>query len=200
MIEPPRRGGISRYGASMIEAMVGQGKVVGGDYINRAVATDHRGDLFIQAGLKRRKLIATEVAGWEDVTGEAGGGSGASGAVGKVIAGAVLPGFIGKVAGAALDATMGSSAHSPRTIRVDWNDGKQSLIRLPDKLFTHVALILKDRKIAAPATTQTGSVAAPHAPQPDVMEQIGKLAALRDQGALTDEEFTRKKAELLDRL
>ena len=34
----------------------------------------------------------------------------------------------------------------------------------------------------------------------DVTEQIGKLAELRDQGALTNEEFEAKKAELLGRL
>jgi len=34
----------------------------------------------------------------------------------------------------------------------------------------------------------------------DVTEQIGKLAELRDQGALTNEEFEAKKAELLSRL
>jgi hypothetical protein len=37
-------------------------------------------------------------------------------------------------------------------------------------------------------------------PQPDVTEQIAKLAELRDQGALTDDEFAAKKAELLGRI
>jgi hypothetical protein len=36
--------------------------------------------------------------------------------------------------------------------------------------------------------------------QPDVTEQIAKLAALRDQGALTEDEFATKKAELLGRI
>jgi hypothetical protein len=34
---------------------------------------------------------------------------------------------------------------------------------------------------------------------PDVTEQIAKLAELRDQGALTEDEFAAKKAELLGR-
>jgi hypothetical protein len=34
----------------------------------------------------------------------------------------------------------------------------------------------------------------------DVVEQIGKLALLRDQGALTEEEFASKKRDLLARL
>jgi uncharacterized membrane protein YeaQ/YmgE (transglycosylase-associated protein family) len=37
-------------------------------------------------------------------------------------------------------------------------------------------------------------------PSDDVTEQIRKLAELRDQGALTNEEFETKKAELLSRL
>ncbi|MFB9333405.1 SHOCT domain-containing protein [Actinoplanes octamycinicus] len=36
--------------------------------------------------------------------------------------------------------------------------------------------------------------------QPDVVEQLTKLASLRDAGILTDEEFARKKAQLLERL
>jgi len=35
---------------------------------------------------------------------------------------------------------------------------------------------------------------------PDVADQISKLAMLRDQGAITTEEFEAKKAELLDRM
>jgi hypothetical protein len=41
--------------------------------------------------------------------------------------------------------------------------------------------------------------AAPAA-EPDVIEQIAKLAALRDKGALTEDEFAAKKTELLGRI
>jgi len=44
---------------------------------------------------------------------------------------------------------------------------------------------------------------AKHAPEvaaPDLAEQILKIAALRDRGVLTDEEFAAKKSELLARL
>jgi hypothetical protein len=40
----------------------------------------------------------------------------------------------------------------------------------------------------------------PAAPQPDIMDQIAKLADLRAAGVLTDEEFRTKKTELLNRL
>jgi hypothetical protein len=196
--------GLARYRAAMIEELTGQGKVVGGQYINGTVTTGLKGDLVIQAGFKRRKLNATEVAEWDEVTAERGGGAGAVGAVGKVVAGAVLPGIVGKMAGAAIDATLGSAAVQPRVIRVDWNDGKQSLIRLPSKLFTHLTVVLNDRRVNVPAapesTPGTDTIVAAHAPQADVVEQIGKLALLRDQGALSEEEFATKKAELLARL
>jgi hypothetical protein len=178
--------------------MSGQGKVVAGHYIDSMVSTGFRGDLVVQTGLKGRKLVAAEVAEWEEVTTEAGNGSAVVGAVGKMVAGAVLPGFMGKVAGAALDATMKSASRPPRTVRVDWSDGKESLIRLPEQLFTHLTVVLKDRRAAAPLAA--GPALGQSAPQPDVAEQIGKLASLRDLGALTEEEFASKKGELLARL
>jgi hypothetical protein len=178
--------------------MSGQGKVVAGHYIDATVSTGFRGDLVVQTGLKGRKLTAAEVAEWEEITAETGGGSAVVGAVGKIVAGAVLPGFMGKVAGAALDATVKSASRPPRTVRVDWSDGKESLIRLPEQLFTHLTVVLKDRRAAAPLTPDP--VAAHSAPQLDVAQQIGKLALLRDQGALTEDEFANKKGELLARL
>ncbi len=50
-----------------------------------------------------------------------------------------------------------------------------------------------DRAAAAPA-------AAVPVATPDVADQIAKLMTLRDQGAITTEEFEAKKAELLDRM
>lgn len=53
--------------------------------------------------------------------------------------------------------------------------------------------------VAAIREAQAGPNALVAGP-PDVADQIGKLAALRDQGALTEDEFATKKAELLERL
>ena len=93
---------------------------------------------------------------------------------------------------------MKTASRPPRTVRVDWVDGKQSLIRLPEQLFTHLTVVLRDRQAAAVVSPVAG--AAQSAPQLDVVEQIGKLAGLRDLGVLTDEEFASKKGELLARL
>lgn len=184
----------------MIDGMFEKAKVVAGHYIDAPVSTSSKGDLVVQTGFWGRKLTAAEVAEWEEVAAETGSGSAAAGAIGKVVAGAVLPGFMGKVAGAALDATLGSTARPPRTIRVDWSDGKQSLIRLPEKLFIHLTVVLKDRQATATLTPGSDPVATQSAPQLDVAGQIGKLALLRDQGALTEDEFASKKGELLARL
>ena len=184
----------------MFEAMSGYGKVVGGHYIDAAVTTGSRGNLVVQAGLRWPKLTVDTVASWEEITAEAGVGSGAAVAVGKVVASTVLPAFMGKVAGAALDATLGSTARPPRTVRVLWSDGKESLIRLPEKLYTHLTVVLKGRQAAAPSTPGAATSSAQPTRGVDVAEQIGKLAALRDQGALTEEEFASTKGELLARL
>lgn len=99
------------------------------------------------------------------------------------------------------------------------------MISLPDKLCQHLAILLKDARIASEVSTPSPTPAAEEpigiveqiaklgAPtlgglaaqavagsQPDVMETIAKLAALRDQGVITAAEFDSKKTELLGRL
>jgi hypothetical protein len=201
------------------------GKVVGGEFINATINTNRRGELELAAqgiGLgfftKAPKpcLTANAVASWEEIIPETRGG--AAGAVSKVsqTVGAALPGVVGKATSAAI----GSAAElvrAPHIVRVDWVDGKQSLIELPDKLFQHLAILLKDCKIATaipspeppppPGVVETLAKEASQlissrrdSAQPDATEQIARLAALREQGALTEDEFAAKKAELLDRI
>jgi putative oligomerization/nucleic acid binding protein len=51
-----------------------------------------------------------------------------------------------------------------------------------------------------PAASAPPPPAAPAAPAADPMEQLTKLAALKQQGLLTDEEFATQKAKLLDQI
>jgi Short C-terminal domain len=51
-----------------------------------------------------------------------------------------------------------------------------------------------------PAAPAPPPAAAPAAPAADPMEQLTKLAALKQQGLLTDEEFATQKAKLLDQI
>lgn len=209
--------------------MMGIGKVIGGLYINGSVDTNIKGDLVVQLAFRRRKLSADEVATWEEVIPEARGGvAGTVGAVGEAVASVALPGIVGKMASAAVSATVDRAGRS-RVVRIDWVEGKQSLIKLPEKLFTHLSLVLKDREVepTVQSTTEQGSpekseqsgtaqvltqlsglirdirpdrsekrVAVPV----DIGEQITQLAALRDQGLLSEDEFVVKKTELIARL
>jgi hypothetical protein len=63
---------------------------------------------------------------------------------------------------------------------------------MSEQAFSLVHGFVKDR------THRTEDVVA--APAPDVTEQLKQLASLRDEGILTDQEFTAKKTELLDRM
>ncbi|QNE48499.1 SHOCT domain-containing protein [Glaciihabitans sp. INWT7] len=60
-------------------------------------------------------------------------------------------------------------------------------------------LILGKYDVVAPAVPAAAQPAPPTV-QPEIHDQLQKLASLRDSGILTDEEFTAKKAELLARL
>lgn len=207
-------------GMALMQELTNQGRVVGGHLTNGTISAA-KNDLVIQMAFKRQRMNSETIREWEEIHTEGGVG----GAVGQAVARAALPGRVGKAVGSGLGAAM----HSGHTIRVDWVDGKQSLIELPEKLFMVLSVLLSDRRRitetllegvtpapAAPAgmTEQLMGLASsvlrgrqeaaapppPSAAQPDVAEQLTKLATLRDQGILTDEEFTTKKAELLKRL
>lgn len=215
--------------------MVSNGRVIGGHYLNATVSPGIGSQLVVQAGLKRRKLSEEQVTAWEEIASESKGS--AVSAVGQAVAGAVLPRFISKAASAAVGATLEAKMRPPHTVRIDWADGKQSLIKLPDKLFTHLEILLKSRqappleprpavepdpapvapvsiteqalthlsgllkdRLPPPATGAPSLLASRPAIEPDVADQLTKLATLRDAGILTEEEFTAKKSELLARL
>lgn len=108
-------------------------------------------------------------------------------------------------------------------MRVEWVDGEQSLLRLPEKLFEHLRLTLGSLQVSSEVPTPAEpepkaalsstdqvlaqiarligdrrAASAPAAAENNVAAQLLQLAALRDQGALTDEEFAAAKARLLD--
>ena len=201
-----------------------QARFVGGQYLNATIDLDRKGELALSLGFKRiPNLTPDAVKSWEEVFPEERGAAGAARNIGDVVARVALPGSLGKAASAAVSSTVGAVKGISRTVRVDWADGMQSIIVLPEKFFQHLALVLKDRRIEsskpeptppAPGETpiagmigQIGQIAqiaqiAGVVPggRPDVTEQITKLAALRDQGVLTEAEFSAKKTELLGRI
>lgn len=183
---------------ALYQELTNQGRVVGGHLTNGTVLSGGlgaKGDLLVQLGFKRQKLNTDTVREWEDIT-TMGAAGGVASAIGQAAAGAILPGFVGKAAGAAAGAAM----RSGHTVHVDWVDGKQSIIQLPEKLFMVLSVLLKtqQRFAEAPRTPAAGTPAP--AAQADATEQLAKLASLHHQGILTDNEFTTKKTELLKRL
>lgn len=195
---------------------------MGGHLASGSVLSGH-GGLTIQHPrnpFKRHKLNAETVLEWEALSTR----EGIAGVMGQAAAKAALPGMLGKAVGAGL----GASMKSGHTVRVNWADGNQSIIELPEKLFVIFSVLLESQQVATDNSTQAessepvpaqpgvtekvldiassviqrGKHGAPAhvAAQPDVVEQIARLASLHDAGILTDQEFTEKKAELLKRL
>lgn len=209
---------------ALMQELSNQGRVVGGHLLSGSVRSDQftKGGLAIQDPLipfRRHKLSPDTVVEWEELAAKPGVVS----VMGQAAARAALPGMVGR----ALGAGIGSAMHSGHTVRLDWVDGKQSVIELPEKQFLLFSVLLKEQRVvgATPGRTESSESVAGRpgvaekvadlassvllrgktAPveataQPDVVEQITKLASLRDAGILTDEEFTEKKAELLKRL
>lgn len=212
------------------------GRVIGGHYLNGAVTPAPVGSgLVLQAGLKWKRLSDDQVASWQEV--DSASKNDALSAVGQAVSAAVLPKFISKGASAAVGAAIDAGMVSPKMVLVSWSDGKKSLIKLPQKLFTHFEMMLGDRKVENPveetAVAPTPKVDNEQGPgweltaterayslakgmlddhkssrqaktakleKQGLADQLVQLASLRDQGVLTEEEFSAKKAEILARM
>lgn len=159
------------------------GSVVGGHYLNAAVSPGVGSVLVLRSGLKRRKLDEEQIAAWEEITSESK--SGTVSAVGQAVTGAVLPRFLSKAASTAVGATLDAKIRPSRTVRIDWVDGKQSLIKLPDKLFTHFGLIMKSRQTS-----------------PEVMDSaiVEAVPALATPMSVTEQALTHLSSLISDRL
>jgi len=126
--------------------MVANGSVVGGDYKGAIVSTPMGSTLVVQAGLRFRKLTPENVTQWDEVITD--GKKNFVGDVSNAVAGAILPGRLGKAASAALSATFDAMGSS-HTVRVDWADGKRSLLKLPGGMFKHFELVLENQRALA---------------------------------------------------
>lgn len=204
---------------ALMQELTNQGRVVSGHLANGTVLPELR----IQHPLnpfKRHKISPETVIEWEDLATK----DCVASIMGQAAAKAAVPGILGKAVGASLGAAMNSG----HTVRVDWVDGKQSIIELPEKLFLVFSVQLTNQRVitqhsvqpetSMPAPAQLGVTdrivdlassvvlrTKPSTPtevtaQPDVVEQITRLASLHDAGILTSEEFAAKKSDLLERL
>lgn len=213
----------------ILRELSGEGRVLGGYLAGGTVHSggsgffSKHGDLSIEPEsnpFKRYRLNADTVTEWEELATK----ESVADSIGRAAAKAAIPGRIGK----AVEAGIGAAINSGHTIKVQWADGKQSIIELPEKQFTVFSTLLRNHQIASeiPARPREDSgVASPSIgsqivdmalstlsrsrhkevpvadrPAQNVTEQIEKLATLHEQGILTDAEFTEKKADLLKRL
>lgn len=96
-------------------------------------------------------------------------------AVSKAVAGAVLPGQIGKAASVAVGATFDAMGSS-HVVRVNWADGKRSMIKLPDGMFKHLELVLENQR-ALPTEPLPGQVVPGPVEKPTVTEQAFTLVS-----------------------
>lgn len=208
---------------ALLRELSGHGRVVGGYLSGGAVlpAQNKSGDLVIQHHsklFKRPRLNGETVTSWQELEAR----DGVAGAMGRAAAKAAVPGMMGKAVGAGLVAAM-TGGH---TVLIDWSEGQHSIIEFPTKQFAVFSVLLKDRQIVAPPvardelpepvselgvraqiaglamaalTGATGKDLEVAAREPDLAEQIAKLAALHAQGALTDSEFSEMKSALLRR-
>lgn len=198
--------------------MASFGRVVGGSFMNSTTSINRNGDLALSGlGFKKKTpdLTAQFVSGWEEVVVEKRGAIGAASKVGQAVSLAALRGPAGKAAAAAVGSTADLVGRK-HTVRVAWLSGGQSVIEMPDKQFQHLVLMLGHLQVEPEPSPATSGGAGDAPPPPGVVSQltqlagsalgaaqsdpskkIARLAALRDQGALTDEEFAAKKSELL---
>ena len=82
-----------------------------------------------------------------------------------------------------------------------WSDGKKNLIPFPRQAAEKIRRALREmeklKEEAAETQTETPSPAAPPPPAMDPYEEAKKLKELLDLGIITEEEFQRKKKEIL---
>jgi hypothetical protein len=207
-----------------------QGRVIAG-YMNNGMVSSANSGLIIQFTLKRQRINAETVSGWEEIGIEIPK-PGVAGRVAHAASRAALPGILGKAVGAGVGAAI-HTEEVKHTVRIDWADGKQSVIELPAQQFLVLGNLLKARQIGSnlpipepqpmadssqpsvasqvvglassllhrdKAEPDVQSAASGPEANDDIPAQITKLAKLRDQGILTEEEFAAKKADLLNRL
>lgn len=129
--------------------------------------------LVVQAGLKFRRLTPENVVEWDEVITDGKGNP--VGHVSKAVAGAVLPGRLGKAASVAVGATFDAMGSS-HVVRVDWADGKRSLIKLPDGMFKHLELVLENQR-ALTTEPPPGEVVPGPVEKPTVTEQAFSLVS-----------------------
>lgn len=154
--------------------MSSPGRVLGGAYLDAGVTTATFGsDLVVQTGLKGRKISMHTVQAWQEMPTDAK--DSAATAMGRAAASVALPGRFGKVASAAVGAAF-DSRKPDHLVRIDWAGGKQTLVKLPNSLLTHLELVLSGRRIRNDFAVTTSSTAGAET-QPTIADKTFDLVS-----------------------
>lgn len=167
--------------------MGAKNKVVAGDYMGNMVMTTISGAI-IAIGFTKREYINSSTVDYYEVVDSERSISGTS-VIGRGALGGLLLGPVGLLAAAT------AKKKGIHTIAIQFKDGKKSVIEVDEKIYKQVirfcAGCSQQNEVHTSNTNDSPNI------QQDIPDQIKKLAELKDQGILTEEEFNQKKTELL---
>ncbi|WP_199798546.1 SHOCT domain-containing protein [Clostridium tetani] len=167
--------------------MGAKNKVIDGDYKGKSVVPTALG-ITIVLGLFKKVMINESTVENYDVF-DSEKTTSATSAMGRGALGSFFLGPIG------LLAATSAKKKGVYVIAVQFKDGKRSLIEVNEKIYKQI-LLLNFRKDGNGKNERSLNASR----NEDIVEQIEKLAKLKDSGILTEEEFSNKKTELLSKI
>ncbi|MEW9093940.1 MAG: SHOCT domain-containing protein [Clostridiaceae bacterium] len=172
--------------------MGAKNKVIDGDYKGKSVVATALGVTIVLGLIKKVILDENTVKKYEIFDSEKK--TSASSAIGRGAVGSLFLGPIG------LLAATSAKKKGVYVIAVEFKDGKSSLMEVDEKIYKKMLLLNFKNESNENKANEVDKVNLVDNPQEDIIEQIKKLSELRDQGILTEEEFTTKKSDLLAKL
>lgn len=175
--------------------MGAKNKVVEGEYKGKSIISS-LGNVSIVIGFtKSFPLDSTTIAAYELLSGDKK--VSATSAVGRGALGGFLLGPVGLLAAAS------AKKKGVYLIAVNFKDGNSSLLEVDEKIYQallkKLAFIKNNNDNSNDNSNERNNVAANDSDN-NILNQIKQLAELKDQGILTEEEFSKKKVELLAKL
>lgn len=164
--------------------MGAKNKVVDGDYKGKNVILTAQGITIVTGFLKSIMIDENTIKSYEIFDSEKK--TSATSAIGRGAVGSLFLGPIGLLAAAS------AKKKGVYAVAVEFKDGKRSLLEVNEKIYKKMLLLRFNDTNSINEETLNSNI--------DIPEQIKKLAELRNDGILTEEEFNNKKAELLTRI
>lgn len=166
--------------------MGAKNKVIDGDYKGKSVIPTALGVTIVLGLFKKVMINESTVEDYEVFDSEKT--TSATSAMGR---GAVGSFFLGPIG---LLAATSAKKKGVYVIAVQFKDGKRSLIEVNEKVYKQI-LLLNFRKDNSNKDEVSNTDS-----NEGIVEQIEKLAKLKDSGILTEKEFLNKKTELLSKI